>query len=605
MTPIPLRTSWLLIAGVAIALAGAAVGHAQQVATPGRFQPDAQSAELTKQRLSILSKYTPVTDEMLRNPSPNDWLQWRRTYDAHGFSTLNQINKNNVKTLQPAWTWSLPEGTGETTPLVHDGVMFVYGHNDQIQALDAATGDLLWEYQHPPVTGPPWPGMAGTYRKNVAIYGDKLIFPSFSGHEVAIDVKTGRAVWSTKVSDRALPYRASSGPLAVNGLLIQGFTNCSRLQPGGCFLAAFDVNTGKEVWRTHTIPKPGEPGDETWKDVPYEDRQGAAVWTTPSYDPALNLVYAGTANTYAWQKMVRGNTSIDPSRSGLYINSTLAIVPATGKLAWHYQHLPQDMWNMDWAFERPIVTVQVNGKPQKLVCGTGKIAWTDCVDAATGKWVSSHDAGLQNIIKSVDSKTGKKTYFDEVIPDLSRQKSHLICGQMKNWPASSYDASTKLLYVVIVTTECQEKLPRAYGPNDEYSGGDQSSGVTRYNPKSPGVYGRVDAINLETQKTVWSKGQRVNMASAALATAGGLLFVGDSERWFRAYDSASGDVLWQVRLNHTVNNFPITYSVNGKQYIAVAAGKGLGGKAVTPEIEWPRNNGAVLWVFQLPDAPAR
>jgi alcohol dehydrogenase (cytochrome c) len=584
---------------------GAVVVYAQQTTTPARFQPDARSAELAQARAAILAKYTPVTDAMLRNPSPNDWLQWRRTYDAHGFSPLSQINKSNVKGLTPAWTWTLPDGTGEVVPLVHDGVMFVYGFNDHIQALDAVTGDLIWEYVHPPVTGAPWPGIAGTSRRNFAIYGDKLFYPTFDGHEVALDVKTGKVVWDHKISDRELPYRASSGPIAVNGKLIQGMTNCSRLQPGGCIILALDAETGNEAWRIHTIPKPGEPGDETWSEVPYEDRQGAAIWTTPSYDPELNLVYAGTGNSYAWQKMVRGNTTPDPIRSGLYIDSTLAIAPDTGKLVWHYQHLPQDMWNLDFAFERPIVTVPVNGRPQKLVCATGKMVWTDCLDAATGKWMFSHDAGLQNIVKSIDPKTGKKTYFDEVIPDLTRHRTNLICGQMKNWPASAYDASTKLLYIVIVTTGCEEEIPRAYGPNDTYTGGDQSTGAARYNPKSPGVTGRIDVVNLETKKTVWSVGQRVNMASSALATAGGLLFVGDTERWFRAYDAADGSVLWQMRLNHTVNATPMTYSVNGKQYIAISAGKGQAGHGLTPEVQWPKNDGAVLWVFQIPEMPAR
>ncbi len=588
--------------GATAGLTLATAGHA--ATRPAPLQPDAASQELIGKKAALLDKVAPVTDDMLRNPPPGDWLQWRRTYDEQGFSPLDQINKGNVAGLQTAWAWSLPTGTSEMAPLVHDGVMFLYANNDRIQALDATNGELLWEYVRPPIAGGPWPGMAGTYRRNIAIYGNKIIFPTFDGHEVALDVKTGKIVWDKPVSDssRALPYRASSGPLVVNGKIMQGVANCSRLQPGGCFVVGIDANTGEQLWRVNTVPRPGEPGDDTWKGVPIEKRQGASIWTTGSYEPDLNLAYFGTGNSYDWLDLVHGDTAINPNKAGLHTNSTLAIDPDTGKLRWHYQHLPQDMWNLDWAFERIIVTLPNGGKPQKQVLATGKMVITDSMDAATGKWVFSKDEGVQNIVQSIDPKTGRKNYNPAAIPDITGARSILQCPSgngAKNWPSSSYDAATKTLYVVILSENCFESVTKEYGPSSPYTGGEQAEGAARYLPGSDGNIGRIDAINLETKQVVWSRRQRAPMASAALGTAGGVLFVGDADGWFRALDARTGDVLWQERLNSTVNAFPITYSVNGRQYVAVMAGQGLAGHQLNPEINWPAG-GSVMWVFELP-----
>jgi alcohol dehydrogenase (cytochrome c) len=594
------RVSSKLIAALAMSLAGAGAAYAA-VAQLAPATVDPEGPRYLAQRHAVLSKLTPVTDAMLRNPPAADWLQWRRTYDQHGFSPLTQINKQNVKTLHSAWTWSLPPGTSEITPLVHDGIMYVYGNMDRIQALDATNGELLWEYAHPAPEGPNFPGMAGTYRKNLTLYRDKLYFTTYHGYEVALDAKTGKLVWQTQFGTVAAPYRASSAPLPVNGKLLQGVANCSRQQPGGCFLVAFDADTGKELWKLNTVAHPGDPGGDTWGGAPVEDRQGASIWTTPSYDPELNLAYVGTGNSYAWQLFARGDTKRDPKKDALYISSTLAVNPDTGKMEWYFQHLPQSMWNQDWVFEHPIITLNVKGKPQKVVVSTGKLALTEALDAKTGKFAFAIDQGLQNLVQSIDPVTGAKTYNPAAVPDLTRQRTNLMCGDYKNWPASAYNASTKMLYMIILDEGCSEQLPQVFDASNVYAGGAMETSRARPQPgKTDGMQGHVDAINLETGKTVWSKRQRAPLASAALATAGGLVFAGDGDRWFRAYDQATGDVLWQSRLAHTVNNFPITYSVNGKQYVAVAAGQGLSQKG-NLEIQWPRERGAVMHVFELPN----
>jgi alcohol dehydrogenase (cytochrome c) len=598
-----------MLAGVL--LAGGAIAQVKPPASfqpPTSFQPDARSKEIAAQNRAVLDRLTPVTDAMLRDPPPGDWLQWRRTYDEHGFSPLDQVNRQNVHMLRLAWAWSLPQSTSEIVPTVHDGIMFVFTFQDRVQALDARTGELLWEYVRPPLTGPAWPGQAGTYRRNLTIYGNKIVFPTFDGYEVALDYKTGKVVWEHKFSDRATAYRASSGPLPAKGKLIQGTTNCARLQPGGCFVFALDAETGNEVWRVNTIARPGEKGDETWNGAPLADRQGGGIWATPSYDPELGLAFVGIGNTYDWQGLVRGDTKIGPKKAGLFTNSTLAIDPDTGKVKWFYQHMPQDMWNQDWAFERIVATLPVNGSPRKLVVTTGKDVITDALDAASGKWAFSIDQGVQNVVKSIDPKTGRKIYDPAVIPDLAGKSSFLLCpgsAGAKNWNSSAYDASTHLLYVVY-NVACAQWMPRTYSDKEPYAGGEQQIFSQRYLPGSNGNVGYIDAIDLTTRKTVWTKRQRSIVSSAALATAGGLLFAGDADRWFRAYDSATGDVLWQARLNDSIHSFPISFSVDGKQYIAVEAGYSgpLGARlpyirGLTPEVRTPANAGPVMWVFEL------
>jgi alcohol dehydrogenase (cytochrome c) len=589
------------MSGMAFAQASAPAPKTAGIAPP--IQPDKRTGEIIAARKAVLDKITPVTDAMLKNPPPGEWLQWRRTYDAQGFSPLEQINKANVATLRPAWTWSLPAGTTENTPLVHDGVIFVFGTGDRLQALDATNGDLLWEYQRALPTGTGVNGQNGI-KRNFAIYGDRLYLSTTDSHLVTIDVKTGKEVWDHVFPD-SKDFRITSGPLIVNGKVIQGVASCPA---GGCYIIGLDAADGKEVWRFKTVAQPGAPGDNTWNGLPLDQRFGGSVWTTGSYDPDLNLIYYGTGNTYAWQQLTTGgpNKLKGNNHDGLYIDSTVALNPDTGALKWHYQHLPEDYWDLDFAFEQQILTLPVNGKDRRVVSTTGKMVLTDVVDAATGKWVFTHDAGIQNIVKSIDPKTGRKTYDPATVPDLTLQRRNLQCSAgygAKNWPANSYDARSGLMYVTIAEV-CGESLPKAWKPGDPYSGGGMETRIARYQPGSDGNIGRVDAIDMRTQKTVWSKRQRAPVTSAALATAGGVLFAGDSDRYFKAYDSATGDTLWQMRLNDAVNSYPISYSVNGKQYVAVVAGYGgprIGNlHQLTTEIQTPRGNSAALWVFEVP-----
>jgi len=603
-----------LLAATSIIAAGAAQSQQRErpavgpvgVAPP--IQPDAKVSQVQQEHTAYLSGLTPVTDQMLLNPPPGDWLQWRRSYDEHGFSPLTQIDRQTAGSLQYAWAWSVTAGTTQVTPLEHDGVLFIYAAGGRVQALNAVTGDLLWEYDRPP---PP----EGTGRRtaeihrNFAIYGNNLYLATDDKHEIALDAKTGKLVWDHEFAD-AKGWNIDIGPLMVKGKLIQGTEQCAA---GGCPIIALDANDGHELWRFYTVAHSDQPGGNSWNGLPDDQRFGASVWTTGSYDPELNLIYFGTGNTYHWQELMKGgpDKKSGTNRDGLYVDSTIALNPDTGKLAWYYQHLPQDYWDLDFAFEQTIATMNVDGKQRKLVCSTGKMVWTDCVDAATGKFVFSQDEGLQNIVKSYDPKTGRKTYNEQAIPDLTGQRRDVQCSAGygdKNWPSGSYDTATGITYESLVEV-CGESAPTMFGPNTAaYTAGEETR-IARYVGGSDGNIGRLDAVNWATKKVLWSIRQRASITSAVVATAGGVIFAGDADRWFRAYDQTNGKVLWQTRLNDAVNAFPITYSVKGHQYVAVVTGVGGGRLAnmhqLTPEIQTPRATASTLYVFALPESAAQ
>jgi len=538
-----------------------------------------------------LEHITAVTDELLENPPPGEWLLWRRTYDDHGFSPLKQINKSNVGELRVAWAWSLPNGPNEATPLEHDGVLFIESYGDKVQALNAVTGDLLWQYSYPlPSDARPM------QKRNLAIYRDKLFVPTSDDHMVALEAKTGRPIWDTPLVDYQKGYQVTGGPLVAKGKVMQGIAGQS---PGGNFIIALDVETGKEAWRFHSIAQPGEPGD-SWNGLPAEKRNGASVWTAGSFDPQLGLAYFGVGQTYDTGPVLYRLPGF--SNDGLYTDSTLAINPDTGKLVWHFQHVHNDQWDLDWAFEQQLINLPVEGTPRKLVVTSGKMGIYEGMDAATGKYIFSHDLGLQNVVTSIDPQTGEKTINPAVV--VGDGKSHTICphpGGGRNWIAGSYDAARKIVYVSL-NESCMDLIPAPAGQR-----GNLTSGVNwfiRPRPDSDGKIGRVEAFNLETKKVLWIDRQRAPETTCLLDTAGGVAFAGSFDRNLKAYDDATGDTIWQIRMNDVPNSCPITYSVNGEQYLAVVVGSGgpITGTypVLVPEIQNPPEHGAAIWVFQLP-----
>ncbi|MBZ5579306.1 MAG: PQQ-binding-like beta-propeller repeat protein [Acidobacteriia bacterium] len=538
-----------------------------------------------------LDTLTPVTDSLLQNPPPGEWLTWRRGFDYQGFSPLKQITKANVRNLRVAWTWTLSPGSNEATPLVHDGVMFLHSPGDKLEALDAATGDLLWQYARilPP-------GVNASNKRMISIYGNKVYMGTSDIHVVALDVKTGRVVWDQPLTEER-GFTLTGGPLVAKGKVMIG---TGGRVGGKNYIVALDAETGSPAWRFNTIAQPGEPGGDTWNDHTAEERNGGSVWIAGSYDSALNLAFFGVGQTYdtaLLAKPVRPGANTD----GLYTDCTLAINPDTGKLVWYYQHLPNDQWDLDWVFERQVVRMPVNGVVRPVIMTSGKQATYDLLDAETGKWIYSKDLGLQNIVTSIDPVTGKKTVNPETL--AGDGKVHMVCPHAdgaKSWLPGSYNPDTKILYIPLVEA-CMDLTPVTDGGRTLLSTG--VSPVVRPRPGSDGQYGRVEAVNMLTREVVWTERHRAPVSSGALDTAGGVIFNGSIDRYFRAYDDQTGKLLWETRLTDVPSDAPIAYTVNGKQYVAIGVGNGgaqaTGFTPLVPEIQ-NLDRAPAVWVFQLP-----
>lgn len=547
-------------------------------------------------RISPLDTITPVSDATLNNPPDGEWLNWRRTYDAAGFSPLRQITRINVKGLRVAWAWSLPNGPNEATPLVHDGVLFVHGYGDKLQALDAATGDLLWQYSRKLSSGSPT-GVLFSVKRSFAIYGTRLFMLTTDTHVVALDIKTGSVVWDHAVGNPSAGFRLSGGPLVAKGKVMVGTVGQA---PGGNYIVALDSNTGEEAWRFYTIARPGEHGGNSWNGLPIEKRSGASVYVAGSYDPSLNLAFFGTGQTYDTGPLRNLVKESGVTNDGLYTDSTIAINPDTGKLVWYFQHLPNDQWDFDWAFERQVVKLPVDGMLRSLIVTSGKQAIVDALDAETGKYAFSMDLGLQNVVTAIDPKTGAKMIDAKLVPGDGEIK--MVCPHQnaaRSWIPTSYNPTTKVLFIPMVEA-CMDMTPVA--PD----AADLSTGVRwtiRPRPGSDGKFGRLEAINLETRKVVWVERGRAPRTTGVLATAGGVVFAGALDRVFAAYDDATGKELWRARLNDVPSSVPISYMVGGKQYVAMVVGNGgpqaVAFRGLVPEIQNPPDRGAAIWVFRL------
>jgi len=548
---------------------------------------------------------TPVTDAMLRDPPPSDWLMWRRTYNGYGYSPLDQVNKSNVKDLQVAWSWSLTSGATETTPIVHDGVLYIFNYGNKIQALNAATGDLIWEYKRdlPAKLIADTPNLS---TRNMAIYQGNLIAATSDAHLVALDAKTGKVVWDHATADWAKGWRYTGGPFIINGKVIQGMTGCGNAEPGGCFITGNDAKTGEELWRVNTIAHPGDPNYDTWNGLPMESRFGASAWISGSYDPDQNLVFYGTGQPYPWIAEMRGTLPAKPGakHNAMYSDSTLAIDPDSGKLKWYHQHLEDDTWDLDYVYERLLVDLPVNGETRKAVVTSGKLGILEALDRTNGQWLWHKETVPQNVVASIDPKTGEKTINPAAMPHIGVTTVNCPSDPGgRGWPATAYNPKTGTLFMPL-NEYCSNTTPTPLDPGQSYSGGGRAVFARGPVPNSDGNFGRVDAIKLSDRSTAWTYRQRAPHTSAVLPTAGGLVFVGDIDRHFTALDDATGKVLWRIRTNNVVNSFPISYSVNGKQYVAVATGNGSGlvkslGTLAT-EIRNP-DGGSMLWVFALPE----
>ena len=555
-------------------------------------------AVLALAQSTALRDYKDVTAERLTKPDDGDWTMIRRTYDGWGYSPLTQITRDNVQRLQPAWIFATGVNSGhEAAPLVNNGVMFVATPGSQVLAIDASTGNLLWRYRRQLPAGSIVPHQTS---RGVALYGDKVFFAAGDATLVAIDAKTGKEVWTQSVADNETGYYMTLAPLVAGGTVMVGASG-GELGIRG-FVAGFQADTGEELWRTYTVPAPGEPGSETWPKGDQWKNGGGSVWVTGNYDPATNLAYWGVGNGGPWMGDQRPGDD-------LYTSSTIAIDVATGKIKGHHQYDPNESWDWDEVSPPILVDYQRNGKTVKGLIDVARDGYLWFLERTDGaiNFVEGTPFVKQNVYTSLDPKTGRP----EVDPDRKpgTGKTADFCPSLwggKNWPPIAFSPQTRMIYIPANENLCMTST----GEKVEYTPGGRYLGAKTQLSVAPGAdhIGEVQAWNVDTGKRVWTHTYENSQNwGPMLATAGGLVFSGGTnDRMFHAFDAASGKLLWEFPTSSGITGQPVSFAVNGKQYIAVQSGWGVDARSMQAVLntlipgKYPEvPEGGAIWVFAV------
>ena len=540
-------------------------------------------------------RYSPVTDARLLNPEPRNWLSFRRTYNGWGFSPLDQIDTDNVDELMPVWSLSTGVTEGhQAPPIVNDGIMFITTPANQVLAIDARGGELIWRYRrelpldlqqlHPTNRG-------------VGLYGDRVYIGTVDAVVVALNARTGEVVWETAVEDYRTGYYMTLAPLVASGKVMVGVSG-GELGIRG-FVAAYDAETGEEVWKTYTIPAPGEFGNDTWPGDTWRTG-GAPAWITGTYDPELNLSYWGTGNPGPW---------IGDARPGdnLYTNSVLAIDVDSGELKGYHQYHWNGSWDWDEVSAPLLIDVERDGRtiPALVHPARDGYLWLLERHADRISFVEAEPYVTQNVFTSLDPVSGRPSYDLDRKPGIGKRAD--FCPSLwggKDWPPAAYNPLTGYLYIPANNNLCGSME----GEQITYRAGRAFTGASTQLLIAEGAdhIGELQAWDMETGERAWTHEFESHNWGPVLTTGGNLVFAGGTnDRLFRAFDARSGELLWQFPTNSGITGVPTSYEIDGVQYVAVQSGWGVDAQGMQRGIDAQRGTrtnvpqGGVLWVFAL------
>ena len=546
---------------------------------------------------SELPEWEPITEERLLNPRDGDWLSYRRTYDVFGFSPLDEINRATVGNLRPIWSYSMRDNSRWVpTPIVANGLMYVSEGSGRVVAFDVVSGDVAWIHQRS------YPediaiSQAFPRHRGVSVYEDKIYWGTADSHLVALDARTGQQLWEVRTGDYQIGEGHSHPPLIAQGKVLLGSLGGERGARGS--MTAYETETGDLLWKTYTIPAAGEPGAESWADSDMPPL-GGLTWGTISYDPELGFVYFGTGQPTPWATTLRG------SGDALYTNSVIALDIESGEMQWHFQVVPEDNWDMDSPYESTLVDLPINGETRQALIHTSKIGWGVVLDRVTGEFLHSFRTAYDNIITDWTGD-GRPIFNPEVIPspeDVDSDKIFEVCPHFhgaRNLNSPSYSPITGLYYLAVNNT-CMD----AVFVSQEYVLGQRYGGMEASPKMVPGFdyIGEFVAFDPVSGERRWEyrRPNGVAMTASALSTAGGVVFGGTADRQLFALDTETGEALWEMRLNGDISGAPITFEVDGRQYVAVGAGGRIAqttSYARFTDSDIPQGTG-VIWVFALP-----
>jgi alcohol dehydrogenase (cytochrome c) len=531
-----------------------------------------------------------TTEQLVKGATDtSNVLNYGMGYNLNRFSTLNQINKDTIKNLVPVWNYSFADDRSEESqPLVFQGVIYVTTHSATM-AIDAKTGKQIWKtkVEYPPET--PRIVCCGIINRGAALFEGKVLRTTLDGNVIALDAKTGKELWRQKAADIKEGYSMTVAPLVADGVVLTGISGAEFGTRG--FIDGWDPATGKHLWRTHTIPSPDEPGGDTWKGDTWK-LGGGSTWITGSYDPELNTVYWGIGNPGPFNAAVRPGDN-------LYTCAVLALDPKTGKIKWHYQFSPNNPFDYDSVAEMVLADMNIEGKPTKVLMDANRNGFFYVLDRTNGKLLAANPYVKVNWATGVDLKTGRPIETD-VTKDAREGKKVTVFPSIlggKNWEPMSYNPQTGMAYANTLAFGGHYKAePATYKAGEWYLGMD----LTDIWEWGNGPRGHLKAIDPLTGKSKWEAPSDIPRFSGVLSTGGGVVFSGQLTGEFEAFDADSGKKLWQFQTGSGIEGQPVTWQQDGVQYVAVASGYGgvyslFSGDERLAQVP----PGGSLWVFAL------